>query len=197
MDSENPKRVEDSNISPEHLKKCLVEFMAAFLDPSACTSIPPDIGGMILFSAEHKTAALSAIEECWWKSVHLNQIADWNIAVENGTATPRQALSVYLFDQCGCFYGPSPVLLNLHAEELRSMPYQEFLQTEYWGIVRLLVFERHEYCCALCGAEGALHAHHRTYEHHGMEHEHLEDLTALCADCHGRFHNKLPKGKAH
>lgn len=37
--------------------------------------------------------------------------------------------------------------------------------------------------------EGAIHVHHRTYEHHGEEHLHLGDLVCLCSVCHKTFHD--------
>jgi 5-methylcytosine-specific restriction endonuclease McrA len=51
------------------------------------------------------------------------------------------------------------------------------------------------YACELCGATRVpLQVHHKTYEHHGMEHiERIlrKDTVVLCETCHAKFHNKL------
>lgn len=67
--------------------------------------------------------------------------------------------------------------------------YQEFLNSDYWKQCRKLVLERDEYHCVECGATNQLEVHHRTYEHHGDELNHLEDLVTLCQDCHQIAHN--------
>jgi 5-methylcytosine-specific restriction endonuclease McrA len=38
-----------------------------------------------------------------------------------------------------------------------------------------------------------VNVHHRTYEHHGEEHQYLDDLILLCHPCHSKFHGKLPE----
>ncbi|WP_416212660.1 HNH endonuclease [Nostoc sp. DedQUE04] len=38
-------------------------------------------------------------------------------------------------------------------------------------------------------ATESLQVHHLTYENHGKEHEHLEDLITLCDDCHKKQHS--------
>lgn len=74
---------------------------------------------------------------------------------------------------------------------LQAMPYDEFLQTIYWDIIRGYKLYKAHYKCELCNQNGQLHVHHKTYENHGNEHEHLDDLIVLCRDCHAKFHNKL------
>lgn len=39
-------------------------------------------------------------------------------------------------------------------------------------------------------ADTVLDLHHKTYEHHGDELEHLDDLEFLCRDCHAYRHGK-------
>ena len=39
----------------------------------------------------------------------------------------------------------------------------------------------------MCSASAGLEVHHNTYENHGREHLHLEDLTVLCNRCHLYF----------
>lgn len=72
-------------------------------------------------------------------------------------------------------------------QELRTMPYQEYLQTPEWAAKRKLTLERDGYRCRVCNSEQQLRAHHRTYERRGNED--LDDLTTLCQPCHDRFHN--------
>jgi hypothetical protein len=73
--------------------------------------------------------------------------------------------------------------------ELRAMPYEEFLNSSYWQIVRDLMLDTAGYRCQNDSAsDQPLHVHHLTYDHRGSEWRHLEDLVVLCAKCHGRCH---------
>jgi len=81
-------------------------------------------------------------------------------------------------------------LLDPSEEEIklyRAMPYKEFLKTDYWAIVRddLIATVGK---CQLCSARNGLRCHHNSYEHHGSEQLHPEDLTVLCDRCHMYFH---------
>lgn len=67
---------------------------------------------------------------------------------------------------------------------IKAMPYQEFLETEYWMVVRNYVVKGAESKCKVCGEGGSLEVHHRSYKHHGQEHLYLADLEALCRACH-------------
>lgn len=76
---------------------------------------------------------------------------------------------------------------------LKKMPYERFLETNFWAIVREYKLYKQKYTCALCPATVGLQVHHRRYDHaRGGEHLHLDDLIGLCRDCHARHHNKLP-----
>jgi 5-methylcytosine-specific restriction endonuclease McrA len=44
--------------------------------------------------------------------------------------------------------------------------------------------------CELCGKRVPLDVHHRTYDRYGDEL--VDDLIALCRECHARHHNVLP-----
>jgi len=81
-----------------------------------------------------------------------------------------------------------------HAADLCRMPYYEFLGSQYWSLIRAVVVSRCHGKCQLCSRPGPFHVHHKTYEHHGYEHAHLEDLICLCRSCHEKFHDKLPRG---
>jgi len=79
-----------------------------------------------------------------------------------------------------------------HAVELCALPYPEFLKSEYWSLIRTVMVGRSKGECQLCRHLGPLHVHHKTYDHHGFEHAHLDDLICLCRLCHAKFHDKLP-----
>jgi 5-methylcytosine-specific restriction endonuclease McrA len=74
----------------------------------------------------------------------------------------------------------------MRAEELRTMPYREYLQTPKWQERASQTYLRFGGRCALCNEAGDLEAHHRTYERRGREEP--ADLTALCPSCHSLFH---------
>jgi 5-methylcytosine-specific restriction endonuclease McrA len=80
------------------------------------------------------------------------------------------------------------------AEELRWMPYKDYLGTDEWSERRKKVILRAEFRCQVCATNGRLHVHHRTYIRRGVER--IEDMIALCADCHALFHShgKLSEG---
>jgi hypothetical protein len=70
--------------------------------------------------------------------------------------------------------------------ELRSMPYEEYLQTSEWRSRRDRALSRAGWRCALCAAKTRLQVHHNYYDNLGEEAD--EDLTALCDQCHERHH---------
>lgn len=73
-------------------------------------------------------------------------------------------------------------------EKLRGMQYSEFLNTPYWTTVSLFTKKRAKFRCEICGSEGPLQTHHKTYEHRGCESAHPEDLICLCEECHKKQH---------
>lgn len=73
--------------------------------------------------------------------------------------------------------------------ELKTMPYEEYLQTPEWQALRDQVLERDGYRCMLCNTRQNLHVHHRTYARRGYEE--LEDLTTLCQEDHEHFHKRM------
>jgi hypothetical protein len=89
-----------------------------------------------------------------------------------------------LAEQPGEARGPIPSLARLQA--LKTMPYQEYLQTPEWKAKREAALKRAWYCCQVCNDNKTpLHVHHRTYERRG--HEQPEDLFVLCESCHARY----------
>lgn len=82
-------------------------------------------------------------------------------------------------------------IFALHNEKLAEMPYEMFLQTPYWKLVRSLKLMKQSIkYCEVCGSNKQLTIHHTTYAHRGSEHLHLDDLQVLCKKCHFNEHNK-------
>lgn len=72
------------------------------------------------------------------------------------------------------------------AEPLKSIPYRKYLTSEHWDDIRTRAYERARYRCQVCNGQESLNAHHRTYDRVGQERD--DDITVLCAECHGLFH---------
>lgn len=76
---------------------------------------------------------------------------------------------------------------KVRLEELRFMPYQEYLQTPEWQERRKKAMKKAGFRCQVCNAYGVrLNVHHRTYERRGNEYD--SDLITLCETCHQTFH---------
>lgn len=74
-------------------------------------------------------------------------------------------------------------------EELRSMPYAEYLATPEWQDRRRASLALADGKCQLCGkSDGGVDVHHRTYDRRGCELP--SDLTVLCRGCHEKHHGK-------
>lgn len=73
---------------------------------------------------------------------------------------------------------------------LKTLPYQEYLQTDHWKNTRKAAMQRAGFKCQLCNSTDKLQTHHRTYERKGCEIP--SDLIVLCNKCHEKFHDILP-----
>lgn len=78
-----------------------------------------------------------------------------------------------------------------HAVALQAMSYDDFLKTTYWIVIRNYLFATRDRCCYKCSRGGLLVLHHLNYEHHGYEHEHLDELVFLCRECHEENHKPI------
>lgn len=87
-------------------------------------------------------------------------------------------------------YRQSQDELDAAIEELRSMPYREYLLTQHWLDTRNRKLRQAQFRCQICNEGWPLDVHHRTYERRGFED--MGDLTVLCRNCHSKFHDKLP-----
>ena len=70
--------------------------------------------------------------------------------------------------------------------------YGEYLTSPEWQALRRRVIEAAGGVCAYCELRPAVQAHHETYERVG--HELLEDLSAVCIECHERLHKSSGGG---
>lgn len=70
--------------------------------------------------------------------------------------------------------------------QLLTMPYKEYLQTDHWKQTRKSAMKRAGYKCQLCNSDLMIQVHHRTYANRG--HERNSDLVVLCRRCHANFH---------
>ena len=85
--------------------------------------------------------------------------------------------------------GREKIAIGPTVEELRAMPYSDYLRSEHWQQIRLGALRRAGYRCQVCNSDDPLHVHHRTYVRRGQERD--LDLIALCAACHGAFHEQV------
>jgi hypothetical protein len=74
---------------------------------------------------------------------------------------------------------------------IQDMDYKDFLKTPYWKAISQKMIYESKFKCQLCNSNGILNTHHRTYENHGDELNHTNDLIVLCTNCHNKFHNKV------
>lgn len=70
---------------------------------------------------------------------------------------------------------------------LKTMPYKEYLQTEYWKEFRKKVYRRYKGQCQLCGSTYHTQVHHNNYDCRGEET--YTDVILLCEECHKKHHD--------
>ncbi len=76
-------------------------------------------------------------------------------------------------------------------KRLRSLPYDEYLQTPHWRRKRRKAIRRHGDACQCCGSRIELEVHHKHYRTKGREN--FSDLEVLCRDCHiGKHQDEKP-----
>jgi len=80
-------------------------------------------------------------------------------------------------------------------DELRAMPYDEYLRTPEWRHTRAAALVRADHQCAMNPAHiGPLEVHHRSYERRGAELP--SDLIVLCRTCHRVHHTHKDRDRA-
>ena len=73
-------------------------------------------------------------------------------------------------------------------QNTNAYKYHQYLQSYEWKSKRKLVLNRDNNLCQICKTEQALDIHHLRYEN--LYNEPLEDLQALCRDCHVNMHRE-------
>lgn len=76
--------------------------------------------------------------------------------------------------------------------KIRTLTYDEFLQTLYWKAIAAFKRKQMGYKCEICGSSKKLNVHHRTYLIHGIEHYSgiiEKDMMLVCEQCHRKIHN--------
>jgi 5-methylcytosine-specific restriction endonuclease McrA len=76
-------------------------------------------------------------------------------------------------------------LTNWEKKERRER-YQQYILSPQWAHKRFEVFRRDGYMCQMCHRMPAAQVHHKTYKNFGNEP--LEDLIAVCEQCHKDHH---------
>lgn len=77
--------------------------------------------------------------------------------------------------------------LKAEIERLRSLPYDEYLQSEHWQNTRRKALKYYGYKCRVCNTNSKeLHVHHKTYVR--LRCERMSDLMVLCKDHHSTIH---------
>ncbi len=104
-------------------------------------------------------------------------------------------IHLYAFSLCGMPY-LAPHFCNYHFNLGIGKPfqYQAYILSPKWKLIRRMKLDQAGYCCELCFAsDKILHVHHKTYRH--LANEAFNELIVLCADCHAKFHDKLPESE--
>ncbi len=87
-------------------------------------------------------------------------------------------------------FGPLNAAVTDQLNRERSLEwwqrYGEYLASPEWQALRQKVIEAADGVCVYCDVRAAVQAHHETYERVG--HERLEDLSAVCVECHQARH---------
>ena len=65
--------------------------------------------------------------------------------------------------------------------------YQLYLQSEHWRKYRKFVLQHYGYKCQRC-SQRAASVHHKNYN--CLNKETLQDVEALCRECHSKVHGK-------
>lgn len=74
----------------------------------------------------------------------------------------------------------------------QTMRYQDYLQTDYWKAIRLMMFKTHGKVCSRCQSKWLIQVHHLSYNFRGREHRSMRDLQILCRTCHRQEHGLSP-----
>lgn len=73
-------------------------------------------------------------------------------------------------------------LADHEIERLRSLPYRDYLKSDWWQYKRKRLLAVRGRRCELCGETKRIEVHHTTYENLGQERAH--ELVVVCHRCH-------------
>ena len=80
-------------------------------------------------------------------------------------------------------------LYKKYMSKIRSLDYQEYLQTEHWQHFKLEAIRHAGHKCQICNKDDCnLNVHHNNYDNRGRET--FNDVIVVCDDCHNMIHNK-------
>ena len=113
------------------------------------------------------------------------KLCDWIIDEIGEWRVKRNILSdpILRYEYCKESYSSRKI------KKLKRMSHNEYLKTQHWKLAESAVLKRDLNRCADCGnstEEKPIEVHHITYIRRGKES--LEDLMALCKDCHTERH---------
>lgn len=81
------------------------------------------------------------------------------------------------------------ISIELIINELKKLPYKEYLKSSHWKETRKRMFILYNHKCGICDSKTKLNVHHKNYTNKGCEKS--EDLIVLCQSCHAKFHDKV------
>lgn len=161
---------------------------------------------------EEKMQSIAA--DLYWQSPHFSIFLPMAWKKVFGYPFPLGLHRVYSCDRCGddvfkrsweevryssCRYcqsceqriesGDSLRHTEQELEQLRSLPYVQYLETDTWKRTREIAIKRSGSRCQLCGSTSQLNVHHNNYQNKGEEMPY--DLVVLCRPCHAKFHDKV------
>lgn len=169
---------------PEDLKKELHSIIEAF---GTLRFFPKEEGCHIEILKIIMAMCGTAEEVSWLRAAALLAWNDWPgprdlRALFCTKFRPKDGIEVSLERPIARSFGSDEVA------RLRALPYQEYLDSDHWRILRNEKLRDAAYRCQLCNSPSDLQVHHRTYENRGREP--LSDLVVLCGECHALFHHK-------
>ena len=140
---------------------------------------------MLIVKTLNWVALITSMQEAWERKAvearELKQLIDPTLLA----TVYKEPIKEHVPYLPGKFLEMKNHLSVIHRDLLKAMPYHdEFLKTRYWSVVRAEVSHRETGTCQLCDQAEGTDCHHTTYDHHGWEDEHLDELMWVCRPCH-------------
>ena len=76
-----------------------------------------------------------------------------------------------------------------------SKEYRDYLQSERWRKIQLMVKERDRGCCQICGSkeQRGMQVHHANSLGRFHEENHLNTVILICDRCHTKYHTFMKR----